>query len=72
MADTASQRLLSYGTLQLDQVQLSSLGRLLEGRPDALPGFRLTMIEISDPDVIAAGGTDRHPLVPASDEAGDA
>ncbi|MCX4683086.1 gamma-glutamylcyclotransferase [Kitasatospora purpeofusca] len=71
MAGTATQRLFSYGTLQLEQVQLSSFGRLLDGQADALPGFRLTMIEITDPEVIAASGTDRHPLVLPSDEAGD-
>ncbi|MFJ1706947.1 gamma-glutamylcyclotransferase family protein [Kitasatospora sp. NPDC088346] len=68
----ADQRLFSYGTLQLEQVQLSSFGRLLDGQPDALPGFRLTMIEITDPEVIAASGTDQHPLVLASSEPGDA
>ncbi|MFJ4096780.1 gamma-glutamylcyclotransferase family protein [Kitasatospora sp. NPDC089913] len=72
MSGTATQRLFSYGTLQLEQVQLSSFGRLLEGRADALPGFRLTTIEITDPAVIAASGTDRHPLVLPSTEAGDA
>ncbi|MFE6746166.1 gamma-glutamylcyclotransferase family protein [Kitasatospora purpeofusca] len=72
MAGTATQRLFSYGTLQLEQVQLSSFGRPLDGRADALPGFRLTMIEITDPEVIAASGTDRHPLVLPSAGAGDA
>ncbi|MET8630793.1 gamma-glutamylcyclotransferase family protein [Kitasatospora sp. NPDC004669] len=72
MAGTATQRLFSYGTLQLEQVQLSSFGRLLDGQPDALPGFRLTMIEITEPEVIAASGTDRHPLVLPSAEPGDA
>ncbi|MFD8699041.1 gamma-glutamylcyclotransferase family protein [Kitasatospora purpeofusca] len=72
MAGTATQRLFSYGTLQLEQVQLSNFGRPLDGRADALPGFRLTMIEITDPEVIAASGTDRHPLVLPSAEAGDA
>lgn len=65
-------QLFSYGTLQSPEVQLSRFGRLLEGRSDALPGFRTTYIEITDPEVIAASGTDRHPLVLASPDRQDA
>ncbi|MFF1903007.1 gamma-glutamylcyclotransferase family protein [Kitasatospora sp. NPDC058218] len=72
MLDQAAHQLFSYGTLQLPEVQLARFGRLLEARPDALPGFRLTWISITDPEVIAASGTDRHPLVVASSEDGDA
>ncbi|GLX99235.1 gamma-glutamylcyclotransferase family protein [Herbidospora sp. NBRC 101105] len=38
--------LFSYGTLQLERVQLAQFGRRLEGRPDALPNHRLTTITI--------------------------
>ncbi|MFG3052618.1 gamma-glutamylcyclotransferase family protein [Kitasatospora sp. NPDC048239] len=72
MAEQAVHQLFSYGTLQLPEVQLARFGRLLEGRPDALPGFRLTHVTITDPEVIAASGTDRHPLVVASTQDGDA
>ncbi|MET8830435.1 pyridoxal 5'-phosphate synthase [Streptomyces sp. NPDC004610] len=65
------QYLFSYGTLQLPQVQLSQFGRLLEGRPDRLPGHRTTSILITDPAVIEASGTDRHPLVVASADPAD-
>ncbi|MEZ0077177.1 gamma-glutamylcyclotransferase family protein [Planotetraspora sp. GP83] len=58
--------LFSYGTLQLEQVQLSQFGRLLTGRPDALPGYTMTMIRITDPEVIEASGANMHPLVVAS------
>ncbi|MFH8616422.1 pyridoxal 5'-phosphate synthase [Streptomyces sp. NPDC017979] len=64
--------LFSYGTLQLPQVQLSQFGRLLDGVPDALPGHRTTTVLITDPDVIRASGTDRHPMVVASANARDA
>ncbi|WP_438306933.1 pyridoxal 5'-phosphate synthase (plasmid) [Streptomyces sp. HUAS TT11] len=59
--------LFSYGTLQSPEVQLSRFGRLLDGTPDALPGHRTTTIRISDPAVIRAGGTDRHPLLVAAE-----
>ena len=67
----ADQRLFSYGTLQLREVQLAQFGRILQGRPDALPGYQLTMIAITDPEVIATSGTDRHPLVAPSGNPGD-
>ena len=71
MSAPADQKLFSYGTLQLREVQLSQFGRVLQGQPDALPGHRLTMIEITDPEVIAASGTDQHPLVAPSEDPGD-
>jgi hypothetical protein len=62
--------LFSYGTLQQDNVQLSSFGRLLSGRPDTMPGFKTEMVEITDPDVIATSGEKFHPIVvPSSDPA---
>jgi gamma-glutamylcyclotransferase (GGCT)/AIG2-like uncharacterized protein YtfP len=32
--------LFSYGTLQLEHVQLATFGRLLKGQTDELPGFK--------------------------------
>jgi hypothetical protein len=64
-------RLFSYGTLQQDGVQMSSFGRLLKGAPDALPGWRCEMVEITDPDVLAKSGQRFHPILvrgAASDE----
>jgi len=57
--------LFSYGTLQQSEVQLASFGRLLTGKPDALPGWRQVMVEITDPDVIAKSGKTHHPIVAA-------
>ena len=37
--------LFSYGTLQQDEVQLATFGRLLEGRKDALPGYATTLFD---------------------------
>jgi hypothetical protein len=63
--------LFSYGTLQLDSVQLASFGRLLEGEADALPGWRRDWLEITDPAVLAASGERFHPVVSRSDDAAD-
>jgi uridine kinase len=60
---SATVRLFSYGTLQQPQVQRSSFGRLLDGTPDTLPGHRQDLVTITDPDVIAASGSNRHPIV---------
>ena len=38
--------LFSYGTLQQDDVQLSTFGRRLVGRPDSLPGFQVDEVKI--------------------------
>jgi gamma-glutamylcyclotransferase (GGCT)/AIG2-like uncharacterized protein YtfP len=55
--------LFSYGTLRQENVQLASFGRLLTGSPDALPGYASTMVEITDPDVVAKSGMKFHPMV---------
>ena len=63
--------LFSYGTLQLDSVQLASFGRLLESEADALVGWRRDWLEITDPAVLAASGERFHPVVSRSDDAAD-
>ena len=50
----------SYGTLQQEDVQLSTFGRLLQGQRDELPGFEQSSIEIEDPRVAAASGRTHH------------
>ena len=62
MPDTL-ERLFSYGTLQLEAVQRATFGRLLTGRPDHLPGFDLSQVEITDPEVLAKSGQTHHPIV---------
>ena len=48
--------LFSYGTLQHENVQLSTFGRLLQGQRDELPGFEPSLVQIEDPQVVAASG----------------
>jgi hypothetical protein len=54
--------LFSYGTLQQENVQLATFGRKLQGAPDALVGFRRTLFEITDPEVIRTSGRTHHPM----------
>lgn len=55
-----SERLFSYGTLQSESVQLATFGRTLAGRPDALAGYRLQMIQIMDQEFVATSGAEYH------------
>ena len=48
--------LFSYGTLQQDDVQRSTFGRLLQGEPDELAGYELSSVAIDDPEVVATTG----------------
>ncbi len=61
-------RLFSYGTLQQEPVQLATFGRRLQGRPDALLGYRQSMVAIDDPQVVRTSGSSQHPIVcPSAD-----
>ncbi|MEV0829563.1 gamma-glutamylcyclotransferase family protein [Nonomuraea rubra] len=61
----------SYGTLRQRDVQLSVFGREISGTPDRLPGYRLAMLEITDPHVIAISGATHHPILSATGDPGD-
>jgi hypothetical protein len=52
--------LFSYGTLQLDDVQLATFGRRLNGQRDALPGYGPSLVRIDDPEVAATVGKTHH------------
>ena len=68
----SSELLFSYGTLQLPEVQRSTFGRELGGRPDAIVGYDLDYVTIADPHVVAVSGSDRHPILRRSDAQGAA
>jgi gamma-glutamylcyclotransferase (GGCT)/AIG2-like uncharacterized protein YtfP len=55
--------LFSYGTLQQQNVQLSTFGRLLQGQKDELLGFEQSLVRIEDPQVVATSGKTHHPIV---------
>lgn len=62
-----SELLFSYGTLRQAEVQRTTFGRELRGRPDAIVGYDLEYVTITDPHVIATSGSDSHPILkPAS------
>jgi gamma-glutamylcyclotransferase (GGCT)/AIG2-like uncharacterized protein YtfP len=55
--------LFSYGTLRDSNVQIENFGRELAGRPDAMIGYLQTLVEITDPQVVATSGKTHHPIV---------
>lgn len=64
--------LFSYGTLRQREVQLTTFGRELDGRPDAIVGYDLDYVTITDPHVVRTSGSDRHPILKPTDRAGAA
>jgi gamma-glutamylcyclotransferase (GGCT)/AIG2-like uncharacterized protein YtfP len=54
--------LFSYGTLQLEAVQMETFGRRLAGTRDALPGFAQGSRAIDDPNVPAALGQTHYAI----------
>jgi gamma-glutamylcyclotransferase (GGCT)/AIG2-like uncharacterized protein YtfP len=65
-----SQLLFSYGTLRQREVQLATFGRELEGYVDAIIGYGLDYVTITDPHVITTSGSDRHPILRPTDRLG--
>ncbi|MFK6999762.1 gamma-glutamylcyclotransferase family protein [Flavobacterium oreochromis] len=61
MKDTAH-LLFSYGTLQLEKVQLENYGRILEGKHDVLKGYKIEKIQITDKEVLAKSELEYHPI----------
>lgn len=54
--------LFSYGTLQLEAVQLASFGRILTGTKEILKGYKIEQLEITNASVIAKSGKAFHPI----------
>lgn len=63
--------LFSYGTLQDDNVQLETFGRVLNGYKDFLVGYKLDYIEIFDKEVLKKSGQRFHPILSYSGEKND-
>ncbi len=63
--------LFSYGTLQKEQVQLETFGRILQGEKDSLAEYKLGMVEITDPEVLRKSGQKYHPVLEFSGNSND-
>jgi gamma-glutamylcyclotransferase (GGCT)/AIG2-like uncharacterized protein YtfP len=60
----------SYGSLQQENVQLSTLGRRLDGERDELVGYEQSVVMIDDPQVAATVGKTHHANVTFSGDEG--
>ncbi|MFN0124745.1 MAG: gamma-glutamylcyclotransferase family protein [Blastocatellia bacterium] len=58
--ETDTARLFSYGSLQLEAVQIATFGRTLAGQPDVLTGYRITLIPIRDEEDAARIGATHY------------
>jgi gamma-glutamylcyclotransferase (GGCT)/AIG2-like uncharacterized protein YtfP len=67
MTSQIPHRVFSYGTLRQENVQQALYGRKVETTDDALEGWRLDWVKITDPEVIAASGSHRHPILRKGD-----
>jgi hypothetical protein len=63
--------LFSYGTLQLEAVQLATFGRRLAGRSDVLAGYKVVSLKIEDPSVVAISGKAVHTMARFTGRASD-
>lgn len=63
--------LFSYGTLQNEQVQLETFGRLLQGEKEVLDGYQLNRVEITDPEVLRKSNQKYHPILTFSGNTAD-
>jgi gamma-glutamylcyclotransferase (GGCT)/AIG2-like uncharacterized protein YtfP len=63
--------LFSYGTLRQAGVQMANYGRLLDGEPDELAGYRRKPVTIADPNVVKISGRAIHTIAVASGNLGD-
>jgi len=63
------ENLFSYGTLREDGVQRAVFGRGVAGTADAILGYRLQPVTITDPAAIAISGRAGHTILePTGDE----
>ena len=63
--------LFSYGTLQLEKVQIENYGRILKGRKDSLPKYKLDKLQIIDKKVLEKSGREFHPIAVKTDSPND-
>jgi gamma-glutamylcyclotransferase (GGCT)/AIG2-like uncharacterized protein YtfP len=65
------ENLFSYGTLREETVQHAIFGRSLAGGVDAVLGYRLESVTITDPAAIAISGKTEHLILDHTGHDGD-
>ena len=54
--------LFSYGTLQLEKVQIETYDRILKGKKDSLPNYKIDKLKITNKEVLEKSGKEFHPI----------
>ena len=57
------ENLFSYGTLQLEKVQLEVFDRTVKGEPDTLVGYKKEKIKIKVESVVNLSGEEEHLII---------
>jgi gamma-glutamylcyclotransferase (GGCT)/AIG2-like uncharacterized protein YtfP len=69
MTEAQGEYLFSYGTLQEEKVQRAVFGKAVAGKPDAIVGYDLVPVTISNHEAVAISGKAVHTtLIPAKGE----
>ena len=63
--------LFSYGTLQLEKVQLENYGRILKGERDKLTSYKIENLQITDLTVLSKSQLEYHPIAVKSENKND-
>lgn len=63
--------LFSYGTLQLEKVQIENYGRILKGERDRLIGYKIENLQITDSTVLSISQLEYHPIAVKSTNTDD-
>ncbi len=71
MDDEQTEHLFSYGTLQLEAVQRTIFGRVVDGVPDRLDGYKTTWRRVRDPEVVRSSGKSFYPKLSPSGTGGE-
>lgn len=70
--NTKMHYLFSYGTLQLENVQIKNYGRKLIGFNDVLENYKIEQLKITDKEVLSKSQQQFHPIAIASENKEDA
>jgi gamma-glutamylcyclotransferase (GGCT)/AIG2-like uncharacterized protein YtfP len=61
--ELVTEKLFSYGSLRDEGVQRAIFGRRLDGAPDAVIGYRLTSVKITEQKSIKISGKEVHQII---------
>jgi hypothetical protein len=70
-AELGNEKLFSYGSLRDEKVQRAVFGYTVHGTTDAIVGYQLSTVKITDERAIAISGTDIHRILQSTGDHND-